>query len=184
MSSGVSGSQPLGYRVSKTISYQVNFALSHLRIDGISLGLVSVEADDGEFLSIAYHVSFLFCAHSDASEENEATHSLDLTRVNLHDTNPSINKFLAQSIAKGAHGGFSGAVDAATGVWLATGDTTDVNNISSAAFRAGLEDGQHSLRHVDQTGHIGLEHDVDVVLRNLRCAGDWVESKAWLVSFS
>lgn len=65
----------------------------NLRINSIGLGLVAVEADDGEL-------------------------GLNLTGINLNDTNPSCNQLLSQAVGEAADGSLGGTVDGASGVGL------------------------------------------------------------------
>lgn len=95
----------------------------------------------------------------------KVTYSLNLTRVDLDDTNAGSDQFPSQGFGKGPHGGFRGAIDASTGVTLSAGDAADVDDVAAAAVLASVlfqKDGHHGLGHVDQTRHVGGEHDLHV----------------------
>lgn len=136
-------------------------------VDGVGLGLVAVEAHDGEV-------------------------GLDLARVDGDDADARGDELLAQRLGEGADGGLGGAVDAAADVWLAacercsgqyrtgsyenaqeehTSDGTNVDNVARTAVRPLLEDGEDGLGHVDETRDVGLEHDVHVLLGDVRRPG-------------
>lgn len=101
-----------------------------------------------------------------AVKAHDAELGLDLARVDLDDADARRDEFLAERLGERAHGGFGCAVDAAALVGLAAGDGPDVDDVAAAAVGAGLEDGEDGLRHVDEAGDVGVEHDGDV------CGGD------------
>lgn len=94
---------------------------------------------------------------------------LNLTGVNLNDTDSGRDEFLAKRIREGADCRLGGTVDATTGVRLAASNRSNINDITTATLRALLENGQDCLGHVDETGDIGVKHDLQVFSRNLRC---------------
>lgn len=56
-----------------------------------------------------------------------------------------------------------------------TGDGSNVDNVSLATVWSLLEDGQDSLRQVDEAGDVGSEHDVQVILGDFRRLGDTLD---------
>lgn len=90
------------------------------------------------------------------------SHSLNLPGVNLNDANPCSDKLLAHRLGEGADGRLGGAIDASTGVRFTASNASDVDNVTAAALRSLLEDRENSLGHVDETGNVGVEHDVHI----------------------
>lgn len=87
-----------------------------------------------------------------------------MTGINLNDTNAAGDELLAQGLGEATNGGLGGAVDGSAGVGFAAGNGADVDDVAVATVRTGEEDGEDDLGHVDETGDVGLEHDVDVIL--------------------
>lgn len=113
-------------------------------VDLVGGRLVTIESDDGEF-------------------------GLHLTGINLNDSDAGGYKLSAQSIGEAADCGLGCTVDATAGVGLTTCNGADVDNVSGTAIgTSGLEDGENSLGHVDQTCDVRGKHDIDVFLLDLR----------------
>lgn len=128
----------------------------YLRINGISLRLVAIKSHNREFLcSLATRTypSFL----------NIRTHSLDLSRINLNDPNPSSDQLPPQTIRKTANGCLGSTVNATSLIWFPTGNTADIDDIARTAVSSLLEDWEDGLCHIDQTRDVCCEHDVDVL---------------------
>lgn len=96
------------------------------------------------------------------------THRLDLAGVNADDPDLRGDQLLPQRVCEAPDRGLGGAVDAAAGVRLAAGDGADVDDVSRAGLASRLQDGQDGLGHVDEARHVRGEHDVDVLLCDLR----------------
>jgi hypothetical protein len=111
-------------------------------------------------------------ADTSSSWTRNKTYRLDLSGIDLHDADACVDELLAKRISEGAYGSLGGAVDATTGVGLTASNAANVDDVARAAVRASLEDGQDGLRHVDKPSHVGVEHDVDVLLGDLRGTGD------------
>jgi hypothetical protein len=47
-------------------------------------------------------------------------------------------------------------------VGFAASNGTDVDDVAATAVGAGLKDGKDRLRHANEAGYVGCEHDVDV----------------------
>jgi hypothetical protein len=97
------------------------------------------------------------------------SYRLNLTGIDLNDTNSRRNKFLPERICEGADSRFGGTVDATAGIRLAASNGANVNYVTTAALVALLEDGQNGLGHVDQTGDVGVEHDLQILGSDFRC---------------
>lgn len=133
---------------------------SDLRINGIRLGLVAVEADNREL-------------------------RLDLAGVDLNHTHARGNQLLAQALGEAADGSLGGAVDASAGVGVEAGNAADVDNVAGTAVGAALEEGgQDSLGHVDEAGDVGSKHDVDVLLGDFRGTSNALDEATVCVSTS
>lgn len=98
-----------------------------------------------------------------------------MTRIDFNNTNSRGDEFLSQRVSEGADSGLGGAVDTAARVRLATGDTANVNNITTATLRALLEDGQDGLGHVNETGDVGVKHDLEILGSDFRGLGDTLD---------
>jgi hypothetical protein len=99
------------------------------------------------------------------------TYRLNLTRIYLQNANARSDELLAQRVGKAAHGSFRSAVDATAGVGFPTRDAANVDDVSRATVGPLEEDGQDGLGHVNQASDIGREHDVHVLLSDLRRFG-------------
>ena len=102
-------------------------------------------------------------------------YSLNLTGVNLDNTDSRRDKLLAQGIGERTDGSLGSAVDTTTGIRLTTGNTSNVDDITTAALVPLLEDGQDSLGHVDKTGNVGVKHDAHILSSNLGSLGDTLD---------
>ena len=91
---------------------------------------------------------------------------LHLARVNLHNPDSSVHQLLSQRLGKEPHCRLGGAVNASPNIRLASGNAANIYNVALSALRTGLEDFQDGLRHVDETGDVGVYHDVDVFFRD------------------
>lgn len=100
---------------------------------------------------------------------------LNLTRIDFNNTNSRGDELLSQGVGEGADSGLGGAVDAAARVRLAAGNTANVDNITTATLRALLEYGQDGLGHVNETGDVGVKHDLDILGSDFRCLGDTLD---------
>lgn len=98
-----------------------------------------------------------------------------MTRIDFDNTNSRGDELLPQRVSEGADSSLGGAVDAATRVRLATGNTANVDNITTATLRALLENGQDGLGHVNKTGDVGVKHDLDILGSDFRCLGDTLD---------
>lgn len=107
-----------------------------------------------------------------------STHSLNLTRINLNNTNTAGDQLLSQALREAADGGLGGAVDGTTWVGLPAGDGADVDDVAVAPVGAGEEDGENSLSHVDEAGDVGVEHDANVFLGDLGSPSDALDETA------
>lgn len=112
------------------------------------------------------------------------TYSLNLTGVDLHNSDPRGNEFFAESIGEATHGGFGGTVDAPSGIRLPTGNAAYVDDVAAAAFgSAGFENGEDGLGHVYQACHVGVEHYGDVFFCDVGRLGDcFVLPISWVLS--
>lgn len=90
------------------------------------------------------------------------SYSLNLTRINLNNSNTRRDELLSQRVGETAHCGLGSAVDASSNIRLSAGDTANIDDVSAAAVVFLLEDGEHGLGHVDQSGDICGDHNVDV----------------------
>lgn len=95
---------------------------------------------------------------------------LDLARVNNHDTDLGVDQLATQAVGEAAYGGLGCAVDRAAGVGLAASNGANVDDVAGATVGASEERGQDSLRDVDETRHISIEHHVDILLGDIRRA--------------
>lgn len=117
------------------------------RIDSISLGLITTKSNHGEL-------------------------SLNLTRVNADNSDSLRNQLLSQAVGERPDGSLGGTVDATTDVGLTTCDGPDVDNVAGAIAVVTLQHSREDcLCHVDQSCHVGGEHDVHVIFGNFRCLG-------------
>jgi hypothetical protein len=89
-----------------------------------------------------------------------------LTGIDLDDADSRINKLLPQGIGKRLDRSLSRTVDTTTRVGFATGDTANVDDVSTTTIGALLEDGKNGLSHVDQSSDVGGKHDVDILRVN------------------
>lgn len=142
-----------------------------LRIHSIGLGLVSVESHNRELLEVCQkHIGNLM--------NGSSTHSLNLTRINLNNTNTAGDQLLSQALREAADCGLGGAVDGTTGVGLPAGNGADVDDIAVTSVGAGKEDGKNGLSHVDEAGDVGVEHDANVLLGDLGSPSDALHETA------
>lgn len=74
---------------------------------------------------------------------------LDLSGIDVHDSDSCSHQLFSQCVGERLDCCLGGAVDAASGVWLATGDGADVDDVSASAFVALLVDLEDGLGHVD-----------------------------------
>ena len=98
-----------------------------------------------------------------------------MTRIDFNNTNSRGDELLSERVSEGADSRLGGAVDAAARVRLATCDTANVDNITTATVRALLEDGKDGLGHVNETGDVGVKHDLDILGSDFRCLGDTLD---------
>lgn len=100
------------------------------------------------------------------------TYSLNLTGINLDNSDTAGDQLLSQALREAANGGLGSAVDGTTGVGLTAGNRANVDNVSVTSVGAGEEDGENGLSHVDEAGDVGVEHDANVLLGDLRSPSD------------
>ena len=136
----------------------------NLRVDSIGLCLVAIESHDRELLHSPLETCYI--------GRKGSAYSLDLAGVNLNDTDTAGNELLSQALSEAADSGLGSTVDTTARVGLSTGNGADVDDVTVAAIRTGEEDGENGLGHVDEAGDVCLEHDVDVLLGNLRSASN------------
>lgn len=117
-----------------------------------------------------------------AVKPHNAELGLYLSGVDLDDPDARCDELFAEGIGEGAHGGFGSAVDAATLVGLTASDGADVYDVAAPAVGARLEYGKNSLGHVDETGDVGGEHNVDVFLLDSRRLSDALDQTPSLLS--
>jgi hypothetical protein len=98
-----------------------------------------------------------------------------LTGIDLDNTDSRRDKLLAQSVGERANGSLGGTVDTTTSVRLTTSNTSNVDDITTAALVALLEDGQDGLCHVDKTGDVGVEHNGHILGRDIGSLGDTLD---------
>jgi hypothetical protein len=98
-----------------------------------------------------------------------------LTGVDLDNTDSRRDKLLAQRVGERANSSLGGTVDTATSVRLTTSNTSNVDDITTAALVTLLEDGQDGLSHVDKTSDVGVEHDVHILGRDIGSLGDTLD---------
>jgi hypothetical protein len=118
MSSGVRGSHPLerASRVSCTDAPGgCTYKRLDLRVDGFGLGLVTVEADDGEFLYDQGECTGREKAGGTPLGRG-GSHRLDLPGVDADDADARGDELLTQCVGEAADGRLGGAVDASASV--------------------------------------------------------------------
>ena len=79
---------------------------------------------------------------------------LDLAWINFHYPYPGGDQFSAKDVCETSDRRLCRTVDAAARVRLSAGYAPDIDNVSTASIWPLLEDGQNSLSHVDQSGHV------------------------------
>lgn len=133
-------------------------------VHGVGLVLVAIEAHDRELC-------------------------LDLARIDANDTNPARDELLAQRVRERSHRGLGGAIDGAADVGFPAGDRADVDDVAGAStVISGEHLRQNSLSHVDKSSDVGGEHDVEILLLDLRglshASNETAENamSVWLVS--
>lgn len=99
---------------------------------------------------------------------NHYAYSLDLARVDFDHADSCRNQFSAYGVGEASYGSFARAVNGSSLVRFSSGDAANVDDVSARAIFAGFEDGQDRLGHVDQAGDVGGNHDVNVLLLNVR----------------
>lgn len=116
--------------------------------------------------------------------ERAFSYRLDLARIDLDHSDSGCDKLLSQSVCEAADSSLSGTIDATTRVGLTTCNAANVDDISSATLISLLEDGQDRLSHVNQTGDVGLEHNVNVFQSNLGRSCYTLDEASTLVSIA
>jgi hypothetical protein len=96
---------------------------------------------------------------------------LDLTRVNLHDSDSRSYKLLPQAIGEASDGSLRSTVDTTAGVRFPSRDTADVDDVALAAIWSLEENGHDGLCHVDESSDVDREHEVHVILGDFWCFG-------------
>src|SRR5438876_943396 len=122
-------------------SSKIGRGFSYLRIYGISLRLVAIKSDHRKLLSqdLSAHRSSLSGA---------MPYRLNLSRIYLNDPNPGCNQLPPQCIRKGPYRSLCGAIDAATSVWLSSGDASNIDDVTPSSLFPFLEDWENGLRHI------------------------------------
>jgi hypothetical protein len=99
---------------------------------------------------------------------SQGTHCLDLSRVNLHNSNASCDQFPSQRIGKAPDGCFRCTVDGSTGVRFPPRNTSDIDDIARATVGPLLHDGEDGLGHIDQAFNVRGHHDLDIFNGDVR----------------
>ncbi len=89
----------------------------------------------------------------------------------LHYSYPCGNKLPPDGVRKGSNGCLCSAIDRSARITLSTRNAANIDYVSSATIVSTFVDRQNGLGHVDQACHIGREHHLNVLLRNVRCFG-------------
>lgn len=145
-----------------------------LRIYSIGFGLVSIKPDNGEFLArSAQHHNF-----------TETTYSLNLSRIYLNNSYTSGHQLPSHGIREASNGSLRCTVDGSSLVWFTSGNTANVDNIPCTSVCPLLENGKNSLRHINKSGNIRIEHRLDILLRDLSSFGNTLHKSPRLLSFS
>lgn len=72
---------------------------------------------------------------------------LNLTRIDLHDSDPGGNQLLPQRFREDSNCSLGGTIYRPTGIALSACDAPDIDDVSSSAFISLLEDLKHRLGH-------------------------------------
>lgn len=160
-------------------------------VHGIGLGLVAVEAHDGEFLrgrvSVSFHLShrsYGTVAHVSSEQQRMVAvlqfkrmngrerkkygrpYRLNLARIDFNDPDSCSDQLPSQGIRERPDRTLRRTIDTATGIAFTAGNAANHDDIAAAPLLAValvLEDGQHSLGHVDQARDVGREHNLHVL---------------------